>query len=60
MAMPSVSDAKYMLERCAESLERLSDWEKNFVYNVLESVERSNSVTQPQYDKIEQIYQKVP
>jgi uncharacterized membrane-anchored protein len=60
MAMPSASDAKQMLEKCGDYMERLTAWEQNFIESVTDQVGRKGTISEKQYEILDRIYQKVP
>jgi len=60
LADSSPEALRYLVDQCLGNEERLTAWERSFIENVSDQLERNSSLTENQIEKLEEIYQKVP
>ena len=55
-----IKAVRYALGYCADNLDRLTDWEQDFIESVTDQFERSGHLSEKQEDVLERIYCNLP
>lgn len=53
-----MDDAIDMIEDCETRSDRLGDWECDFIDSIRRQVDEGKSLTQTQYEKLEEVWQR--
>jgi hypothetical protein len=57
--MTSPDELDQMLQDCEVREEKLSEWERTFIDSLTHRRAKGNSLTEPQAEKLEQIWERV-
>lgn len=57
--MKTMDRIKWVLKSLIDEMDNLTDWEQKFVISVEEYLKKNTFVTDPQYEKLEEIYERV-